>query len=413
MAEGYTSGQAPLTYKPDHTQSFEVGSKNGIGNTFRIAGSIYYIKWSGIQQNVYIAGSCACNSPTTWERQSRKDFDLQGDYAIGGGFSVEASVGYTSARFTTTSVKSPGAPALAANGDAISGEAGINYAPGTNPPWTIAIGPQYDFTLAGRKAFARLDWEYTAPQSLARAGSGSNAAAQYNYGFSYTLPATSFTSLRTGMDFGDFQVSAFCDNLFDTHPIINYAFAQADGYKPLGTALAAAECVEFQAADRRRDDDLSPLGLRVAAAPGSAAGFCFTLPARAASLPYASCKAADKIVSPSASTASGMVRGDNSRTTLAAVPQDRRMRPAFLSVRHYRRRQFRVRFLRRGILDQFEGHHGSQSAYIADAGHLLGQSLQDECAFFCPIRAALAHRSSATITSSTACAAAMLIGLPP
>ncbi len=246
QAEGYTSGQAPLTYKEDHTQSFELGSKNGVGDSFRIAASIYYIKWSGIQQNVYIAGSCALQFTDNLGTAVAKGFDLQGDYAIGGGFSVEASLGYTSARFTSTSVKTPGYPALAASGDAISGEAGINYAPGTNPPLTIAIGPQYDFKLAGRKAFARLDWEYTARNPWLAPVQDPNAGAQYNYGFSYTLPATSFTSLRTGIDLGDFQVSGFCDNLLNVHPNINYAFAQADGYNPAGPPTPQQNAYTFR-----------------------------------------------------------------------------------------------------------------------------------------------------------------------
>jgi len=71
--------------------------------------------------------------------------------------------------------------------------------------------------LAGYKAFARVDWEYTSHNPWLAPVQDPAAAAQYNYGFSYTLPATSFTSVRAGMNLGDFQVSAFCDNLFDSH----------------------------------------------------------------------------------------------------------------------------------------------------------------------------------------------------
>jgi outer membrane receptor protein involved in Fe transport len=234
IAEGYASGQAPLTYGSDHTQSYEMGTKNSFGNMLRIAGSVYYIKWQDIQQNVYIAGSCALQFTDNLGTAVSKGFDLQAELALGGGFSVETSVGYTDARFTTTSIKAPGADALAVRGDAIPGEAAINYAPGTNPPWNIAIGPQYDFMLAGHKAFARVDWEYTARNPWLSPVQDPAAAAQYNYGFSYTLPATSFTSVRAGMTLGDFQLAAFCDNLFDSHTTINYAFAQADSSNPAG-----------------------------------------------------------------------------------------------------------------------------------------------------------------------------------
>ncbi len=36
------------------------------------------------------------------------------------------------------------------------------------------------------------------------------------------------------MKFGSWQISAFCDNLFDAHPVINYAQAQADSFNPAG-----------------------------------------------------------------------------------------------------------------------------------------------------------------------------------
>jgi hypothetical protein len=47
------------------------------------------------------------------------------------------------------------------------------------------------------------------------------------------LPSTSFTSLRGGVTFGDWQLAAFCDNLFDSHTVNNYSLGQTDGtYTP-------------------------------------------------------------------------------------------------------------------------------------------------------------------------------------
>ena len=56
-AAGYPNG-APLTYKSDSTQNYEIGSKNTFGEVLRIATSVYYIKWDSIQQSVYVAGAC-------------------------------------------------------------------------------------------------------------------------------------------------------------------------------------------------------------------------------------------------------------------------------------------------------------------------------------------------------------------
>ncbi len=224
-ALGYPNG-APLNYNSDTTQSYEIGSKNNFDNKVRIAASAYYIKWQNIEQNVYVAGNCGLQFTDNLGTAAIKGFDLQAEIAMGAGFSLEASVGYTNARFTEDSKA-----ALALTGDAIPGEAAINYAPGTNPPWSVALGPQYAFNVAGHPAFVRLDWEYTSRNPWLSPVQDPNSS-QYNLGYSYTLPSTSFTSLRAGVTLGSFQVSGFVDNLFDSHTTINYAFTQLDGNNP-------------------------------------------------------------------------------------------------------------------------------------------------------------------------------------
>jgi hypothetical protein len=80
----------------------------------------------------------------------------------------------------------------------------------------------------------RADWEFTsrnpwlAPVQDVR-------SSQFNQ-FSTALPATSFTSLRAGIKLGGWDVSAFCDNLFDSHTVLNYALVQNDGGNPTPTA---------------------------------------------------------------------------------------------------------------------------------------------------------------------------------
>jgi outer membrane receptor protein involved in Fe transport len=225
IAEGYPSGQSPLTYNSDTTQSYEIGSKNNFADQVKIASSVYYIKWNGIQQNVYVAGNCGLQFTANLGTAVAKGFDLQAEANIGGGLSVEASVGYTSARFTKNS-----AGGLSLAGDAISGEAAINYSPGTNPPWSLAVGPQYDFKAFEHEAFVRADWEYSSRNPWLAPVQDPNSA-QYNPN-AYTLPATSFTSLRAGVKLGGWQVSLFCDNLFDSHTLLNYAQVQLDSFNP-------------------------------------------------------------------------------------------------------------------------------------------------------------------------------------
>jgi outer membrane receptor protein involved in Fe transport len=229
VADGFANGQAPLTYGPDNTQSFEVGSKNNFANELKIATSVYYVKWNNIQQNVYIPGNCGLQFTDNLGTAVAKGFDFQGEASLFDGLTAELSVGYTNAKFTKDSL---GGLALA--GEAISGNAALNYAPGTSPPWSIAFGPQYAFKAFEHNAYVRVDWEYTSRNPWLSPVQDPNNASQYEHGFSYTLPATSFTSARAGMKLGAWDVSAFCDNLFDEHPVVNYAQTQADRFNPNG-----------------------------------------------------------------------------------------------------------------------------------------------------------------------------------
>jgi hypothetical protein len=226
IQEGYADGQSPLTYNSDTTQSYEIGSKNNFANRVRIATSVYYIKWNGIQQNVFVAGNCGFQFIDNLGTAVAKGFDLQAELVLGGGFSIDVAVGYTSARYTENSPRAK----LANAGDAISGEASINYSPGTNPPWNIAVGPQYSFPVAGHDAFVRIDWEYASRNPWLAAVQDPNSN-QYNAN-SYTPSATSFASLRAGVTLGSWQVAAFVDNLLDSRTTVNYALVQVDANNP-------------------------------------------------------------------------------------------------------------------------------------------------------------------------------------
>jgi outer membrane receptor protein involved in Fe transport len=92
---GYPNG-APLTYNSDTTQSFEVGSKNSVSERFRIATSVYYIKWKNIQQNVYVPYNCGLQFTDNLGTAVAKGFDLQAEMAFAQ-LSADVVSGYTSA----------------------------------------------------------------------------------------------------------------------------------------------------------------------------------------------------------------------------------------------------------------------------------------------------------------------------
>ncbi len=236
-AAGYPNG-APLTYKSDSTQNFELGSKNRIGEVLRIATSVYYIKWDSIQQNIYVAGGCGLQFTDNLGTAAAWGGDLEAELALGA-VHLDFATGYTSARYTKDSPTGCGLPPLSvpcksSNGDAISGQAAIDYAPGLNSPFTVALGAEYGFRLGQRDAFVRADWEYASHNHWLSTLQNPHDTAQFNAA-TYTLSSSSFASMRAGVSLGDWQVAAFIDNLFDTHTVTNYALGQIDGFNPAGS----------------------------------------------------------------------------------------------------------------------------------------------------------------------------------
>jgi iron complex outermembrane receptor protein len=229
MNLGYPSGQAPLTYKSDSTNSYEIGAKNNFNNVFKLASSVYYIRWTDIQQSVFVPGSCGLQFTDNLGTAVAKGFDLQAEAALGP-VALEAAVGYTSARYVADSKNN-----LALDGDAISGQAAINGAPGTNPPWNVSLGAQYNFVLANHSSYARFDYEFTSRNPWLATIQDPNSS-QYGGGdstpLSYTLSSTSFLQFRTGTTFGAWQTSFFIDNLLNSQTTTNYERTFIDSNNP-------------------------------------------------------------------------------------------------------------------------------------------------------------------------------------
>jgi iron complex outermembrane recepter protein len=246
---GYPNG-APLTYKSDSTQSIELGSKNNVGGRFKLASSVYWIKWNNIQQSVYVPYNCGLQFTDNLGTAIAKGFDMQAEMVLGAGFSLDAAVGYTSARYTKSTVLSGivggvTVPRVLANvGDAISGEAAIDGGPGTNPPWTVALGTQYNFTMAGHDAFVRLDWEYTGRNNWPAAVQDPGTT-QYDP-FTYTLSSTTFASMRGAITLGNLQLALFVDNLLDSRTFTNYQLSQVDANNPNGTLSVQQNAYTFR-----------------------------------------------------------------------------------------------------------------------------------------------------------------------
>lgn len=212
---------APLTFDSDNVNSFEVGAKNNINNRFKIASSVYYIRWNNIQQTV-VPPVCQISFIANLGTAVAKGLDVQAEWAVTDSFTVELATGYTDARYTKDSRLTPAEnPPVVAKGNAITGQ---SAQPGS--PFTATIGLEYKFSLFNRDTFVRVDDEYQgrskwkSPSQDGDPVLGGNTQ-QYDSA-NYTLASTNFASARAGMSFGALQIAAFVDNLTDTHTVTNY-----------------------------------------------------------------------------------------------------------------------------------------------------------------------------------------------
>jgi iron complex outermembrane receptor protein len=202
--------QSPPAYHSDTVDSYEVGSKNKMfDQKLQVEASAYYLRWHNIQQEISLP-SCGYQYTGNLGEAESKGFDLQLQYEIVHNLISELTFGYTDAKYIKT--LNSGNSILANDGDAI----GTPYAA---PPWTLAFGLQYNFSVLDRRAFARMDYEHTAHNNdltptLDPLASSYDAALM-------NPPSTDFISLRTGVIVKGVNMSIFVDNLLDSHPGLN------------------------------------------------------------------------------------------------------------------------------------------------------------------------------------------------
>jgi outer membrane receptor protein involved in Fe transport len=218
---------SPTTYDSDTVDSYEIGAKNNIDNRLRLASSIYYIRWNNIQQTV-VPPICQISFIDNLGQAVAKGIDLQAEASITSALSAELAAGYTDARYTKDSRLSPTeVTPIVASGDAIVGQS--SEAGGGQPtaPITLALGLEYKFTAFAHPFFIRADSEYEARAKWVTAAQDPNTL-QYDPA-NFTLPGTVFTSMRAGVDLGDWSVSAFVDNLTNTHALTDYDWTICPG----------------------------------------------------------------------------------------------------------------------------------------------------------------------------------------
>lgn len=221
----YGLSTVPSKYSSDHLWSYELGTKNTLDDhRLLIDGSVYYIQWDNIQQNVGLP--CGFQFTSNLGAAQSRGFDLQAQFQISKALQIGGTVGYGDAKYTETVFATPAAASIPGSFSIVRDGDHL-----TAPPWTVALYGQLNFPLFDRNGYARADYQYSSHQSaLTNAQDPANGGG--GYALVPALPSTSYTSVRAGLRWGGFDVSVFAQNLFDTQPKLT---SHADG--PFGTPL--------------------------------------------------------------------------------------------------------------------------------------------------------------------------------
>jgi outer membrane receptor protein involved in Fe transport len=195
--------QVPASYSSDNVWSYELGNKSSFaGGRFQVSSSLFWIDWSRIQQNIVLP-TCAAEFVGNLGAAVSRGFDLESQIRPFVGLTLNLSAGYTDATYSKTTSGGAGA-IIAAKGDPI----GV-------PRWSGALSGEYDFAPHGLNLYARFDFQFIGE------GPGQDPRV-YGYDPAIT-PAgeTRMLNLRLGTYLGDWNLSAFADNVTNDEPVLS------------------------------------------------------------------------------------------------------------------------------------------------------------------------------------------------
>jgi outer membrane receptor protein involved in Fe transport len=188
----------------DSIWSYEVGSKNQLfGGRVAIDAAAYRQKWSNIQTNVLLPN---CQVPTTLSLGDAQidGFDLSLTAIPLDGLLLGASVSRTNARYTSQ----------LAFGDNVLHSKGE---PLEVAPWMYHFSGEYEVTLNDRDMYVRADYSHSTHNSKPL-----DSASFLTDPDLPRAPANSSLDLRTGVRFGDLDISLFANNVLNEDALLSY-----------------------------------------------------------------------------------------------------------------------------------------------------------------------------------------------
>jgi iron complex outermembrane recepter protein len=202
-----TSG--PTTYRSDSLWSYEVGTKDSLlDHRLQIDASAFFIKWSDIQNSVYLP-DCGFSFVANLGRVTSKGADLDILAKPTEALLLELNASYTDAQYDETTYAAPGAAeALAGKGD---------YLPAA--PWTAVLSGEYKVPVfLARAPYVRVDYSFSA-RYRSPLEFQDPVTISYDPAPFYQTQADSL-SARAGLRWGGYDLSLYGTNLTNTHPVL-------------------------------------------------------------------------------------------------------------------------------------------------------------------------------------------------
>ncbi len=191
--------KSPDTYNSDSVWSYEGGFKGKLfDNHVQIEGSLFWINWDAIQQQVYLP-ECGYYYTANLGTATSRGFDLQAQWAVGGGLILSGTAGFTDARYSKSVYDKNNI--LAKAGDSLA-----------TPEWSATLAAEYNFTIdAETDGYARFNYQFSGPYY--RTGSDQTFSYEPN---TRNAPATHYVTARVGLKRDGWDVAGFIDNLLNS-----------------------------------------------------------------------------------------------------------------------------------------------------------------------------------------------------
>ncbi len=195
----------PETFDSDSVWSYELGAKSRLfGGRLYVDASVYRVEWSDIQANVSLP-NCAYNFVDNLGNATSDGFDIALSVLVTERLTLSGAYGYNDPSFDEDAT-SPGGEVIFAGGSAV---------PNAGAPQTCSFTGEYTIPIGANQGYARLDYSWS--DEWRRVAEQVPSDPFYDPRLKPT-EAYGVVNLRLGMQFGDWDVSLFGQNLTNESP---------------------------------------------------------------------------------------------------------------------------------------------------------------------------------------------------